>query len=367
MIDDMVVIDSIVHAFDSTSANAITRYGKAIFLSAQQFQYSFTAPQYRIPPRRYFQRIGADVVEAALFAESQVDIAVFHTVPIWGFIADFSPAEVGLELRRRQPDRVHLYGGISPLQGQKALDDLDRQVEQWGIIGLKLYPMDIIDGEVRALSFADQDVIYPVLERCRTLELKTIAIHKAFPLGPVQMDPFRVGDVDYAARDFPDLNFEVVHSGMAFLEESAAQAARFDNVYVNFETTASLAELHPRRFLTVLGTFLAAGAGKRLFWSSALTNSHPRPVLEAFAGLEMPQDMIEQLGFPPLTREIKADILGRNYARVHGIDLDAMRQRLDGDAVSRQRAEGLAPPWSKLTDPAVVDPLALEVEAKLDV
>jgi hypothetical protein len=78
----------------------------------------------------------------------------------------------------------------------------------------------------------------------------------------------------------------------------------------------------------------------------------------------MPQDMIDQFGFPPLTPEIKADVLGRNYARVHGIDLAAARKTLATDAVSRRRADRLDPPWSKLEDPAVVDPLALEVEAR---
>lgn len=360
MIDGMFVVDSIVHAFDSRSANAITRYGRAIFESAQRFQWNFTSPPYRIEPERYFQRIGAEALEAALFAESQVDLAVYHTVPIWGFIDDFSPAEIGLELRRRQPERVRIYGGISPLQGQRALDDLDRQVEEWGIIGLKLYPMDVVDGEVRALSFADRDIIYPVLERCRKHGINVIAIHKAFPLGPVEMDPFRVNDVDYSARDFPDLSFELVHSGMAFLEESALQAGRFDNVYVNLETTASLAELHPRRLANVLGAFLAAGAGRKLFWSSGATNSHPRAVSEAFAALEMPQDLIDQHGYPPLTRAIKADIFGRNYARLHGLDLDAIADATTDDAVSRQRAKGLAEPWSKLGWPDEIDPLALK-------
>lgn len=362
MIDGMFIVDSIVHAFDSRLANAITRYGQAIFESAQRFQWNFTAPQYRIEPARYFQRIDAEVLEAALFAESQVDLAIFHTVPIWGFIKDFSPASVGLELRRRQPDRVRLYGGISPLQGQRALDDLDRQVDEWGIIGLKLYPMDVIDGEVRALSLADHDIIYPVLDRCRRHGIKVVAIHKAFPLGPVEMDPFRVNDIDYAARDFPDLAFEVVHSGMAFLEESALQVGRFDNVYVNLETTASLAELHPRKFANVLGTFLAAGAGKKLFWSSGATNSHPRAVAEAFAALEMPPDMIDQLGYPALTPDIKADVFGRNYARLHGFDLDAIARATAGDAVSRQRAVGLDSPWSKLGWPDEIDPLALKAD-----
>ena len=56
------------------------------------------------------------------------------------------------------------------------------------------------------------------------------------------------------------------------------------------------------------------GGGKKLFWSSGASSPHPRPTLEAFARLEMPVDMIEGDGYPPLTDAIKADILGLNYA-----------------------------------------------------
>ena len=172
---------------------------------------------------------------------------------------------------------------ISPLQGRKALDDLDRQVEEWGIIGLKLYPVDVIDGEVRVLRFDDRDLLYPILERCRKHGVKVIAVHKAMPLGAVAMDPFKNSDVDYAAIDFPDLNFEVVHSGFAFLDEAAFQIARFPNVYVGLESTAALAVRHPRKLARILGEFLMMGGGKKLFWSSGASSPHPRPTLEAFA------------------------------------------------------------------------------------
>jgi predicted TIM-barrel fold metal-dependent hydrolase len=361
-INGTFVLDSVVHGFDTTAANVTSRYGRSLLLSNFAFQWAMVPDPYRLEPLRYFQAISPDVLESALFLESDIDAAVYHTVPAWGFLRDFSPMSVGLELKRRHPDRIFLYGGVSPLQGQKALDDLDRQIDEWGIIGLKLYPVDIIDGEVRVLRFDDRRQLYPILERCQKRGVRVIAIHKAMPLGAVAMDPFKNGDVDYAAIDFPDLNFEIVHSGFAFLDEAAFQIARFPNVFVGLESTATLAVRHPRKLARILGEFIMMGGAKKLFWSSGASSPHPRPVLEAFMRLQMPADMIEGDGYPALTEEIKSDILGRNYARLHGIDTAALKAKVSGDSLSKERAAGFAQPWSRLKTPSQLDPLGAEAQ-----
>jgi len=362
-LDGLFVFDSVVHGFDSTEANVASRYGRSLLLANQGFQWAMVPEPYRLEPLRYFQAITPDVLESLLFLENHTDMACYHMVPAFGFLHDFSPMAVGLELKRRHPHRIINYGGVSPLQGQKALDDLDRQVEEWGISGLKLYPVDVVDGEVRVQAFSDRDLLYPIFERCRKLGVKTVAIHKAMPLGAVAMDPFRNSDVDYAAIDFPDLNFEIVHSGFAFLDEASFQVSRFPNVYIGLESTAALAVLHPRKLLRILGEFMIMGGAKKLFWSSGASSPHPRPVLEAFLRLEMPEEMMTGDGYPPLTPEVKADILGLNYARLHGIDVEQAKRAIEGDALSRARAEGLARPWSRLTTPATPDPLALAAAA----
>jgi hypothetical protein len=86
-------------------------------------------------------------------------------------------------------------------------------------------------------------------------------------------------------------------------------------------------------------------------------------VLDAFANFAMPADMIEGDGYPEVTPAMKADILGGNYARVHGLDLPAIAAAIGDDEVSRRRRDGLAPPWSRLTVPVSPDPLALEAQA----
>jgi predicted TIM-barrel fold metal-dependent hydrolase len=359
--DGFAVIDSVVHAFDSTSANAIGRFGRELLLGNFAFQYAMVPDPYRLPAARYFQAIDVETLESLLFHESYTDIAVFHTIPAWGFLHDMSPMRVGLALRERNPGRVQLYGGISPLQGPQVLDELDRQVAEWGIIGLKLYPVDIIDGEVRVLSFSDQDVLYPVLERCRKLGIRVIAIHKSSPLGPTQMDPFRPGDVDYAARDFPDLNFEIVHGGFAFLDETAFQVARFPNVYIGLESTSALVVRHPRKFARILGELLMWGGATKLFWSTGASSPHPRPILEAFRSFEMPVDMVEQDGYPQLTREIKQSILAGNYARVHRLDVPDSAPNGHGQQAGDSDGS-LRSPWATLREPATVDSLATEAQ-----
>jgi len=358
-ISGLFVLDSVVHGFDSTEANVASRFGRSLLLANHAFQWAMVPDPYRLEPRRYFQAITPDVLESVLFLESDIDVACYHMVPAFGFLHDFSPMAVGLELQRRHPDRVVNHGGVSPLQGQKALDDLDRQVEEWGIIGLKRYPVDVVDGEVRVQGFSDRDLLYPILERCLKLGVRTVAIHKAMPLGAVAMDPFRNGDVDYAAVDFPDLNFEIVHSGFAFVDEAAFQAARFPNVYVGLESTAALAVLHLRKLLRILGEFMVMGAARKLFFSRGTSSPHPRPVIEAFARLEMPDEMIQGDGYPPLTEAAKADILGLNFARLHGIDVGRVKDAISDDALTRQRRDRIAPPWSRLATPASPDPLAL--------
>jgi hypothetical protein len=49
-----------------------------------------------------------------------------------------------------------------------------------------------------------------------------------------------------------------------------------------------------------------------------------------------------------VTREIKAQILGGNIARAHGIDVPARLAAIEDDEFQKLKAEALRPPWSAL-------------------
>lgn len=344
-----LVIDAVAHALDSSPENRDSnRYARSVVDGNFKWQWGLIPDPYRLPEDRYYQSVSAEALESALFEESDTDVACYHTLPMRGIFEDFSPMSVALEIRERYPHRILLYGAASPVDGPQALEDLERQVEEWGIVGLKLYPVDLVDGKLQAYSLGDEERVYPLLQKCLDLGVKVVAIHKAVPLGIAPTEPFRPGDVDHAARDFPDLAFEIVHGGYAFLDETSMQVGRFDNVYVNLEVTAQLLPKHPGKFATIVGELAAAGGTGKIFWGTGCSFTHAQPLLEAFEEFRMPADLVESFGYPELTEEAKADILGLNFARVHGLDVDALAESVRSDELERRKADGLVEPWSAL-------------------
>ena len=134
-----------------------------------KWQWGLIPDPYRVTESRYFKSVSPEALSSALFAESQTDIACYHSLPMQGIFGDFSPISVGLAIRERYPHRMLLYGAASPLDGPEVLEDLEQQVAEWGISGVKLYPLDLVDGELRSYSIADHETVYPLLEKCRDL------------------------------------------------------------------------------------------------------------------------------------------------------------------------------------------------------
>ncbi|HEX6310010.1 MAG TPA: amidohydrolase family protein [Acidimicrobiia bacterium] len=348
MIDGTFVLDTVLHAYNFTPENI---KNPQVMGQLSTMLYGLCAssaprdePEYTLDFDRFMSAPDPDLLAHALFAESQTDAGIYHEVPQWGTMHDGgSPIWVGKELRDRYPGRVALYGAVSPWH-LDPLEEIDRLVEEDGVVGLKLYPLDIIDGVPHSFRMDDPEVIFPILERAEQRGLKTVAVHKALPLGPMPMEPFRVEDMEAAFAAFPNLNIEIVHGGMAFLEETALQMARFPNAVINLEGATSFLPNAPMKFAEVLGAFLSFGAEDRIIWATGCVAFHPRPLIERFWNFEFPPLLTEGYGVPPLTEEIKAKILSGNAARLIGLDLDEMARQSAGDEFS-DRGE-LAEPWT---------------------
>jgi hypothetical protein len=93
------------------------------------------------------------------------------------------------------------------------------------------------------------------------------------------------------------------------------------------------------------------GGEDRILWASGAMFAHPQVVLEAFRDFEMPQDLVEGYGFPPLTEQAKRKMLGENYCRLHGLDVDELKKNVANDEWARQRHDAPSPePWSTVRD-----------------
>jgi predicted TIM-barrel fold metal-dependent hydrolase len=348
MIEGTPVVDAVIHAYNFTPENI---KDPGLVLPLSESLYGLCAmhaprnePEYLLDHDRFMAAPDPDLLAHALFAESPTDIAIYHDVPQFGTMHDGgSPMWVGKELRDRYPGRIALYGAVDPWT-EDPLEKVDRLVEEDGVVGLKLYPLDVIDGKPMSYRMDDEKVIFPILERALQRGLKTVAVHKALPIGPMPMDPFRIGDMEGAFRAFPDLNIEIVHGGMAFLEETAMQLARFPNCVINMEGASAFLPNMPLKFAEVMGAFLSFGGEDRLIWASGCVAFHPRPLVERFWEFEIPEMLIEGYGVPPLTKEIKRKILSENAKRIIGLDVDGMLAESKGDEFS-DRSE-LAAPWT---------------------
>ncbi|WP_103382106.1 amidohydrolase family protein [Pseudonocardia dioxanivorans] len=348
MIDGIPVIDAVVHPYNLTEENFRTPHARPITDIVSAGNRSVAPEGYRLPQEGYERDWSVEEVATMSFVENYTDLASYHVVPIRAFHDGICSIEKGLEAQERWPDRFLFYVGVDPLEGQKAFDDLDRQMEQFrDVTGLKLYPNSWLGQEVAGWKMDDPEVAFPIFEHARRHGIKTVAIHKAIPLGPVELQHYRVDDIDRAAMAFPDLNFEIVHGGMAFLEETAWQITRFRNVWVNLETTATMLTNRPAAFERAFAALIQHGGKKALgqiFWGTGCMVSHPRPHLEHFVrDFTLSAEITDRFGLPEISTDVKRAILAENYARLHGIDLGERLSRIKGDEFDLRRPDGTEP------------------------
>jgi predicted TIM-barrel fold metal-dependent hydrolase len=349
---DVFVVDAVAHALHFAPENQVDpeshpNLGDQEHRRVHQGFSPGPDSPYVLEKEQWLRGNDPELVAHTLFAESWTDFTVYHGVPQHGTWKDGgSPFDVGVEMRRRWPQRIALYGPLSPFRPD-ALEELELLVAEQGCLGVKFYPVDIVDGRVQSFYMNDHKLLYPIYARARELGVKSIAVHKAIPLGQFPTAPYRVEDVEECAIDFPDLTFEIVHGGAAFLPETVNLLRRFPNIIVNLEGTSALPHRAPRLFMEIIGSMLQGmPEGDRILWGTGATAVHPQPLLEFFWNLELPQDLIEGYGYRPLTDDIKRNILGLNALRILGLDVDELRRAQAGDEFDRDE---LSPPWSSPT------------------
>jgi hypothetical protein len=147
--------------------------------------------------------------------------------------------------------------------------------------------------------------------------------------GDGHLEDLRSLDIQRAAKDFPQLTFGLHHLGDPYLDETFAVASRHENVVLVLPLWFNLYMIQPRRMTEVLGKALfEIGADRLLYGSEAFIWPRVQTYIDAFAELEMPQDLQEGWGYPDLTREMKEKIFGLNLARILNIDVESKKLAL---------------------------------------
>jgi uncharacterized protein len=348
MIGDVFVINAVAHAYNLEPANIRNVYGEAVRDVLIALHQTWQPEGVSVTAEEFATDWSVDAMARTLFLETDVDIAATHTLRLDSYYTDGLAARYKMvEAVKRYPDRFVGYVGLDPTKGlEHCMADLEEQLDELPqAVGLKMYPAQVAPD--RSWRMDDPSLMFPLFERARERGIKTVAIHKAAPLGPVPMNPYKIDDVDGAAGAFPDLSFEIIHAGLSFVTETAWAIARYPNVYANLEVTSSLVIKAPKLFENVMSEFMLWGGPQKIIFSDGCMFAHSQPVIEGIMNFQFTDETCEGYGVGKLTDADRALILGGNYARIIGLDIEAAKAKIADDEFAQARREtGIQPPYS---------------------
>ena len=264
--------------------------------------------------------------------------------------------------RVTQSRRMLAHGIVSPQLGQADLDFMDQQAATLKIDAWKAYTGAAAKGFEHGWFLDDEKIAYPMLEKARKTGVRRFCVHKGLPLGPVA-DYNHPRDLIKAAKDFPDIDFLVYHSGLLSVSGGTStgevpwttefcqmkKQTSLKNIYMELGSTfGQLVTTNPTACAHLLGQLVDAFGIDHVLWGTdSIWYGTPQWQIDAFRRFEIPAALIDKHGYAPLTRAAKEQIFGLNAARVFGVDVTAKRNEIPKDYLTRIKMayldEGAAP------------------------
>ena len=254
--------------------------------------------------------------------------------------------------RVTQSRRMLAHGLVSPQLGQADLDFMDQQAATLKVDAWKAYTGAAAKGFDRGWFLDDEKIAYPMLEKARKTGVKRFCVHKGLPLGPVA-DYNHPRDLIKAAKDFPDIDFLVYHAGLQSVAGAKstgeipwttefcqmAKKSGSKNIYMELGSTfGQLVTTNPTACAHLLGQIVDAFGADHVLWGTdSIWYGTPQWQIEAFRRFEIPQALVDQHRYAPLTRQVKEQIFGLNAARVFAVDVNAKRNEIPKDYLTRMK------------------------------
>jgi hypothetical protein len=302
-----------------------------------------------------------------VFVESETAVAVLTSAPGLGpnrMLHDFELAGARELIDRLGPGGRLLNHSVVHPEVPEGLDAMDAARERFRPVGWKVYTLGHVgpDGAYGNTGWwlDDERIGHAFLERARASGVRRVCAHKGISTLVPTGSPRDVGP---AAAAFPDLAFLIYHSGYEIPAGEAAEEGPFAresagvgtnrlvaslraaglragaNVYAELGSTWFCLIRRPEEAAHVLGKLLLAVGEDHVLWGTdSIWYGPSQPAIDAFRAFQIPEEMRERHGYPELTPERKAKILGRNAARVYGIDLARAKATAAGDDLAWVRA-----------------------------
>jgi len=307
----------------------------------------------------YMRCLGADSFIKDVFLDSDTDMMALSFVPSTQADEPLSIEEAAVTrdmVERLEGDhRLLLHGRCNPNQPGD-MDLMDELAERWKVSAYKCYTQYGPGGKGFFLS--DEDTGRPFIEKARRLGVKNIAIHKGIPFGRESYEHSLCTDIGVVAKDYPDMNFLVYHSGYIIGEAEGAydpergegidalvqsvldnEVAPNSNVYAELGSTwRFLFTRDPGSAAHALGKLLKYIGEDNVLWGTdSVWYGSPQDQIQAFRAFEISEELQEAHGYPAMTPALRAKVFGLNATVPYEIPLEEVLQRADTDAIGRSR------------------------------
>jgi predicted TIM-barrel fold metal-dependent hydrolase len=259
---------------------------------------------------------------------------------------------------------------MGPSGVQAQLDAMERTLDVYRKVGAwKMYPAWSPQNTEQAANdgwfLDDPQTGLKVVQKGLELGVGTFCIHKGLPIPAFSTkynDPVDIGRV---AKLFPAAKFIIYHSGyghQGYNEGPYSMGSRVgtnslitallengitpnSNVYAELGTTWQLVSTLPvvggtTAAAHVIGKLLKYVGEDNVVWGTdSIWYGSPQSQIESFLQFQISEQFQKQYGYPALSMEIKAKILGRNAAKAYGINVEAMRCAVDQSKLALHKQE----------------------------
>jgi predicted TIM-barrel fold metal-dependent hydrolase len=307
--------------------------------------------------RSYLRCLGSDEFIKDVFLDSDTDVMVLSFVPS---TRESEPLTIEEAVATRDivakmdgAKRLLLHGRVNPNQPGD-LDDMER-LAKFGVVAFKTYTQW---GPRGAGFWMTDDAGVAMVERARQLGVRNICIHKGLPFGRRSYQHSTCRDIGPIAKQFPDMNFLVYHSGyVAGQDEGPYDPLRTDgidalvtsvlesglepngNVYAELGSTWRFVSMRdPTAAAHALGKlFRYIGEDNVLWGTDSIWYGSPQDQIQAFRRFQIAEELRQRHGYPSMTPLRRQKVFGLNAMKPYGLAAEEIRQRIHGDALAERR------------------------------
>jgi len=214
------------------------------------------------------------------------------------------------------PERMYLEAMVGPIL-RRGIDDaiweLEYLVKECNAKLCKVYqPED--------LGPLDDRRMWPFYEKACELDI-ALTMHTGMSYVVPQPSCHTQPDtLDRVLLDFPELKIIAYHMGWPRTEELIGLAGKHQNLYLSLSGIVGWYQRSPYRGYHAIGTALQWVSHEKIVMGLDLPFDDTRRIVDFIRNLQMPEELQEKWGYPEITEEIRAGILGLNLARLAKIE-----------------------------------------------